>query len=43
MTSKKGDKLECKKCGLKILVESPCTCDSSCKITCCGKALELTE
>jgi len=40
MANKKGDRFECEKCGLTILVENPCCCES-CKITCCGKPLKL--
>jgi len=37
--SKKGDRLECKECGLTILVEKPCCC-KACAITCCGKVMQ---
>jgi hypothetical protein len=39
VANKKGDRLECKECGLIILVENPCCCEV-CNITCCGKTLQ---
>jgi hypothetical protein len=41
VANKKGDRFECEECGLVILVENPCCCSASCKITCCGKPLKL--
>jgi len=40
MANKKGDRFECKACGLTVLVENPCRCEA-CNITCCGKPLKL--
>jgi hypothetical protein len=43
VANKKGDRFECKECGLVVLVENHCCCDASCKITCCGKPLVLIK
>ena len=34
--------LECKSCGAKVEVVTPCTCEN-CGIMCCGKNMEETE
>jgi len=38
LANKKGDRYECDECGLVILVENPCTCES-CEIVCCGEPM----
>ena len=40
MAKKKGEKYKCEECGLVVLVEDPCTCDSSCELVCCGKPMK---
>jgi hypothetical protein len=39
---KKGEKLECKECGLVVVVDSPCGC-TPCDLVCCGTPLEKKE
>lgn len=34
--SKKGTKLKCNLCGMTVIVDKVCGCDS-CAITCCGE------
>jgi hypothetical protein len=40
VVTKKGDRLECKECGLTVLIEKPCCC-KACDITCCGKTMQI--
>jgi len=35
MVAKKGEKYKCKRCGMVVTVNSPCTC-KTCNIKCCG-------
>jgi len=39
LANKKGDKYECEDCGLVVLVEAPCGCES-CEIVCCGEPMK---
>jgi len=38
MVKKKGERYKCEDCGLVILVEDPCGCES-CEIVCCGEPM----
>lgn len=41
MSSKKGDILVCKECGLEVTVTRSCGCDDKdCVIICCDKPME---
>jgi hypothetical protein len=39
MVKKKGEKYKCEDCGLVVLVEDPCGCES-CEIVCCGEPMK---
>ena len=39
MVKKKGEKYECGECGLVVLVEDPCGCES-CELVCCGEPMK---
>ena len=39
MANKKGDKYECEDCGLVVLVEDPCGCETT-EIVCCGEPMK---
>ena len=39
MFKKKGERYQCEDCGLVILVEDPCGCES-CEIVCCGEPMK---
>jgi hypothetical protein len=39
LVKKKGEKYECEDCGLVVLVEDPCGCES-CELVCCGKPMK---
>jgi hypothetical protein len=39
LANKKGDKYKCEECGLVILVEDPCGCET-CAIVCCGEQMK---
>jgi hypothetical protein len=39
LANKKGDKYKCEECGLVILVEDPCGCET-CEIVCCGEPMK---
>jgi len=39
LANKKGDKYKCEECGLIILVEDPCGCET-CEIVCCGEPMK---
>lgn len=42
MANKKGDKYTCEDCGLVVLVEEPCGCETT-EIVCCGKPMKLVK
>ena len=39
MANKKGDKYKCEECGLVILVEDPCGCETF-EVVCCGEPMK---
>ena len=39
MANKKGDKYKCDECGLVLLVEDPCGCETT-EIVCCGAPMK---
>ena len=39
MVKKKGEKYECENCGLVVLVEDPCGCDT-CELVCCEQPMK---
>jgi len=39
LANKKGDKYQCEDCGLVILVEEPCDCETT-EIVCCGEPMK---
>jgi len=39
LANKKGDKYKCEDCGLVVLVEDPCGCET-CDIVCCGMPMK---
>ncbi|HLN45354.1 MAG TPA: hypothetical protein VK209_06570 [Candidatus Sulfotelmatobacter sp.] len=39
MAKQKGEKYKCDECGLVVLVESPCTCET-CDIVCCDQPMK---
>jgi len=41
MVKKKGERYQCEDCGLVILVEDPCGCES-CEIVCCGEPMKAS-
>jgi hypothetical protein len=42
LANKKGDKYKCEECGLVILVEDPCGCET-CEIVCCGEPMKSVK
>jgi len=44
MSSKTGDVLVCKECGLEVTVNKACGCgDKECAVTCCDKPMEKKQ
>jgi len=39
MATKKGTKLECKECGVVVVVEDACGC-TACDLLCCGAPMK---
>ncbi len=39
LVKKKGDQYECEECGLVVLVEDPCGCDT-CELVCCEQPMK---
>jgi len=39
LANKKGDKYQCEDCGLVLLVEEPCGCETT-EIVCCGTPMK---
>jgi hypothetical protein len=39
LAKKKGEKYKCEECGLVVLVENPCTCET-CDIVCCSTPMK---
>jgi hypothetical protein len=39
LVKKKGEKYECDECGLVVLVEDPCGCNS-CELVCCSEPMK---
>ena len=40
LVKKKGEKYECEDCGLVVLIEDPCGCET-CELVCCDKPMKL--
>ena len=32
---------ECSVCGLQVSVDTPCDCDETCDLMCCGESMEI--
>ena len=39
MAKKKGEKYKCEDCGLVVLIEAPCGCET-CELVCCGEPMK---
>ena len=39
MANKKGEKFKCEECGLIIIVEEPCECETT-ELVCCGEPMK---
>jgi hypothetical protein len=39
LVKKKGERYKCDDCGLVVLVEDPCGCET-CELVCCGKPMK---
>jgi hypothetical protein len=39
LAKKKGDKYKCEECGLIVLVEDPCGCET-CELVCCSEPMK---
>ncbi|MCW4019525.1 MAG: desulforedoxin [Candidatus Bathyarchaeota archaeon] len=42
MVKKKGEQYKCEECGLVVLVEDPCGCES-CELICCNEPMKLVK
>jgi hypothetical protein len=42
LAAKKGDKYKCEECGLVVLIEDPCGCDT-CDVICCGAPMKPVQ
>jgi len=42
LAKKKGEKYQCEDCGLVVLVEDPCGCET-CELVCCAKPMKQVK
>ena len=42
LAKKKGDKYKCDECGMVILIEEPCGCES-CELICCSQPMKQVK